>query len=261
MQPESADALASAVYVGEVYHRRFAPRTHVLRYRVCYLLLDLDELPQLACTSAWFGWNRRRWMSFDERDHGDGGRSYREWLVATLAAAGFGSGPWRFRVLCLPRVAGYVFNPISVVYCHTAGGVLGAMLYEVNNTFGERLAYIAPVRAGATTIRQRCDKALFVSPFLPPDGHYAFTLTPPGTTLDLCIDYYAGAARTLHAAFRGERLAWSRAALARAALAYPAATLKVIAGIHYEAIKLWLKGVPRVRHVAARHGVSIGTAE
>lgn len=260
MPPEAGAPLASALYFGEVGHWRYGPTRHALNYRLCYFLLDLDEASRLAATSRWFGWERRAWLAFRAADHGAGGaQPLHAWLAGVLAGAGLGSGPWRYRLLCLPRVGGYVFNPISVVYCHGADGRLAAMIYEVNNTFGERIAYCAPVATASRPVRQRCDKRLFVSPFFAMAGHYEFTLDEPGDELDLVIDYHDEEALRLRARFHGTRVPWSAAALRRAATSFPAATLKVITAIHYEALKLWLKGVPVRRHVAASKSIVIGS--
>jgi DUF1365 family protein len=248
--PPEAGALSSAIYRGEVYHRRWAPRPHSLRYEVFYLLLDLDELAQLDGISCLFGVDRRRPFAFRPSDHGDGSADgLRDWLAGLLAAHGLGGGPWRYRMLCLPRVLGYVFNPVSVVWCARPGEETAAMVYEVNNTFGERHAYVVPVTTPAgEAITQRCDKRLFVSPFFDRGGHYEFAVHGPGDTLDLVIDYHADGARRLHAAFHGRREPFTAASLQALAWRFPALTAKVIAGIHYEALKLWLKGVPLHRH-------------
>ncbi|MGE0484057.1 MAG: DUF1365 domain-containing protein [Gammaproteobacteria bacterium] len=249
MPPEAA-GLSSAIYRGEVYHRRWAPRPHSLRYGVFYLLLEVDELDRLDGVSRLFGVDRARPFAFRQADHGDGSpRGLRAWLDGLLAAHHLGTGPWHYRMLCLPRVFGYVFNPVSVVWCARPDGDIAAMVYEVNNTFGERHAYVVPVTAPhGEAIAQRCDKRLFVSPFFDRGGHYEFAVSAPGDALELVIDYHADGARRLHAAFRGRREPFTAANLRALAWRYPAVTAKVVAGIHYEALKLWLKGVPLHRH-------------
>lgn len=242
----------SCLYVGRVTHERPAPRRHRLDYRLFYCLLDLDELEALDASSRLFGYNRRACLAFHDADHGAGdGRSFRAWLTEAMVAFGVAGRRWRFRALLIPRVFGYVFNPITVVYCHDEDGTLVAMLYEVNNTFGERVSYLAPVRRAGNVIRQRCDKSLFVSPFFDMNGHYDFTLTRPGEALRLSIAYAVGDETRLTACFAGTRRALSPAALRSVLLRYPGTALKVVAGIHYEALKLWAKGTPLVRHVAA----------
>lgn len=251
--------MKSAVYHGQIYHRRFGARQHTLRYRVYYLLLDLDELPALDEISRLFGINRKAWISFLESDHGDGTGTYRDWCNAVLRQAGIADAGTAFQVLTTPRVLGYTFNPISMVYCRRVDGSLGAMIYEVNNTFGERIAYAVPVTRGSGRIRQRCEKSMFVSPFYDLEGNYEFNVTEPLDTIELGIDYYSDDARQLRAVFRGQRRALTRGELVRLALGFPAASVKIIAGIHYEALKLWLKGVPLIRHRKSKTKLSIGT--
>lgn len=251
--------MKSAIYHGQVYHRRFGERQHTLRYRVFYLLIDLDELAALDRVSRLFGVNRTGLLSFFEADHGDGSGTYREWCEAVLRAAGIPDADAAFEVLTVPRVFGYVFNPISVVYCRRADGSVGAMIYEVNNTFGERIAYAVPVTRTSGRIRQRCEKSMFVSPFYELDGNYEFNVSEPLDTLHLAIDYHRDGRRELHAVFRGLRRPFSRRELIRLALGFPAASVKIIAGIHYEAVKLWLKGVPLIRHRQSTKKLSIGT--
>ncbi len=250
----------SAIYTGEVYHRRFTGRGHAFRYKTFFLLLDLDELDELDQVSRLFGVNRRTWFSFRESDHGTGNpKPLRGWINDTLHEAGYRNVDWQFRILAMPRMFGYVFNPISVVFCHRGDGSIGAMIYEVNSTFGERIAYVAPVESGRLPIRQRCDKAMFVSPFFDLQGHYEFLVDTSNDRMRVGIDYFAGGERRLHAGFNGSYQPFGAAALRKLALTHPAATVKVIAGIHYEAFKLWLRGFPLVRHATTRQQTSIGT--
>ncbi len=180
---------ASALYLGAVTHQRFAPRRHRLSYRLFQMLLDLDEAPALAARLRWFSFNRPNLVSFHERDHGDGRESgLRGWIEETLAAAGL---PWKggtVRLLCMPRILGHVFNPISLYYCHGPGGELTAMLYEVNNTFGERHSYlIAAAPDSGSLIRQSCPKAFYVSPFMDMDMRYDFRLSLPGASVTTAV--------------------------------------------------------------------------
>ncbi|HTO27933.1 MAG TPA: DUF1365 domain-containing protein, partial [Devosia sp.] len=148
--------IASGIYTGMVVHKRLRPRRHRLSYRVFSLLLDLDELPALSL--RWLAVNRPGLLSFREADHGDGG-ALRPWVTARLAGAGIvADGP--VRLLCYPRMLGYVFNPLTVYFCHRQDESLAAVIYEVHNTHGERHAYVLP--AGEGTVRQSCAKAFFV---------------------------------------------------------------------------------------------------
>lgn len=250
----------SAIYTGDVYHRRFNGRGHTFRYKTFYLLLDLDELDELDGVSRLFGIDRSAWFSFRNTDHGTGNPGkLRDWLNDALFEAGYGDDDWHFRILTMPRMFGYVFNPISVVFCHREDGSVGAMIYEVNNTFGDRIAYVAPVDDTRVPIRQRCDKAMFVSPFFDVHGHYEFLVDTSNDRIRIGIDYFADGERQLHAGFNGGHQPFGAAALRKLAVTHPATTVKVIAGIHFEALRLWLRGFPLVRRVRTQQHTSIGT--
>jgi DUF1365 family protein len=233
---------ASGIYTGMVVHKRLRPKRHQLRYRVFSLLLDLDELPSLSL--RWLGINRPGLLSFREADHGDGG-PLRSWVTARLAEAGIvADGP--VRLLCYPRMLGYVFNPLTVYFCYRADGTLAAIIHEVHNTHGERHAYVLP--AGEGVVRQSCSKTFFVSPFMPMDCVYHFTISPPDEQVRIGIVECDRDGVLLTATFSGERTALSDAGLLRAVFAHPLMTLKVTAAIHWEAVKLLAKGLRVYRH-------------
>ena len=237
------EALRSALYVGRVTHHRARPRVHDLAYSLFYALIDLDEAPRLARRGL-FGWNAPGLMSFFDADHGRrDGHSWRDSLQEALVSAGLPPRRYRFEALCLPRMFGYVFNPISVVYCHD-GDTLVAMIYEVRNTFGQQVQYLLPVTTAARVIRQRCDKTMYVSPFCAVDGSYGFAVTRPRERLALSIRHDDAAGTILHAGFTGHRLPWTTGNLCRVLGRFPLATLKITAGIHWEALRLWAKGIP-----------------
>ena len=237
----------TALYAGVVTHRRFAPHRHFLRYRMFQMLLDLDEAPRLGRRLRLFSHNAFNLVAFRDRDHGDGRDGpLRGWVEETLARAGIALGGGRIRLLCMPAILGYVFNPLSIYYCHRRDGALAAMLYEVNNTFGERHAYLVQVQDddARRPIRQSCAKAFRVSPFMGMDMTYDFRLTRPGETLATTVQGKdASGALVITASFRGERRPFTDAALARAVLAHPLLALKVVIAIHLEAAKLFVKGV------------------
>ena len=243
-------------------HRRLRPRAHQLNYRVFWLLLDLAEIDGLDRRLRLFSRNRFNLLSFHDRDHGDGsGTALRPQIEDFLRRAGIDIGDGPIRLLTMPRVLGYVFNPISLYYCHQADGRLAAMVYEVTSTFGARHAYVIPVPnvdQAAGLIRQGAAKALYVSPFMEMEMDYAFRGHAPGERLDLTIDGLDAEGVLITAAMSGERRPLQDRQLWAAALALPLMTLKVMAAIHWEALKLWLKGVRLTRQPPpARDSVTI----
>ncbi len=236
--------VASSLYRGSVIHRRLRPRAHYLRYAMFYLLLDLDELPVLAKSLRLLGVERAAPLSFRAADHGDGGGDLRSWVADQLHTTGLHFDLAAVWLLTLPRIFGYVFNPISIYYCYDPVGDLRATIYEVNNTFGGRHAYVLPVATGADIIQQSCAKKLYVSPFNDVSGGYQFKLLRPGAKLALTIDQSDDDGPLLQASFAGRRSVLTDRQLLGVLLAYPFLTLKVIAGIHWEALKIWAKGVP-----------------
>ncbi len=234
----------SALYAGSVMHRRLRPREHRLRYSVFYLLLDLDELDMLARELRLFSHNRLNLFSVHDRDYGDGTRaSPRARIERHLQEAGIDCGG-PMQLLTMPRIVGYAFNPLSIYFCHRRDGTLSAILYEVNNTFGQRHSYLVPVSPDATgPIRQESRKSLYVSPFLSTDMVYSFSVVPPCEDLTVSVVARDAEGPLIVTELAATRRELSDATLARAFCAYPLLTLKVIAGIHWEALLLWLKGV------------------
>ena len=237
----------SALYKGLVLHRRFGAVEHALRYAMTMALLDLDTLDVLDRSLRLFSRNRFNLFAFHDRDHlpegAAPGATLRGMVEAELAAAGLDLGHGAIRLLSLPRILGHAFNPLSVYFCHHADGRLGAMLYEVNNTFRQRHSYLIPVDESAGgAIAQSCDKVFYVSPFLDMDLRYDFRIVPPGEHLSVAVDGSRGGARVIAASFAGARLALTDATLLKTFLGHPLSSLSVVAGIHWEALKLWRKG-------------------
>jgi DUF1365 family protein len=240
--------MTSCLYVGEVMHRRLLPFGHRFVYRVFSLLLDLDELPMLDRRLRLFAYNRAGLFSFHNSDHGPrDGSALRPWVERLVAAHGIEEPCGRIRVLCFPRLFGHVFNPLTVYFCESRAGRLIAMLYEVKNTFGEQHAYLLPVSDDHTPgalIRQRTPKAFHVSPFIPMACVYDFRLREPDDHLALAIRQGTVDGRLLIATQTGRRRELNDGTLARLFLTHPLLTLKVVAAIHWEALRLWLKGAP-----------------
>lgn len=238
---------ASALYTGRVVHTRIKPKRHRLSYRVFSLLLDLDDLPNGL---KLLGINRPGLLSFREKDHGDGG-DLRDWVRRQLAGAGIDAdGP--VRMLCYPRLLGYVFNPLTVYFCHDREGRLAGIIHEVHNTHHERHTYVLPVDDVVDgRVRQHCAKTFFVSPFVPMECLYTFTILPPGEKIEIAIHERDAEGPLLAASFSGDREPLTDRNILRAVLAHPLMTLKVTVGIHVEAVKLLLKGLRVYPHTRA----------
>ena len=141
--------MRSALYIGEVMHHRLRPKRHRFVYRTFSLLIDLDELPELDRRFRLFAYNRAGFFSFHDRDHGAAdGSSPRAWVETALAKAGLAEAASRIEMLCFPRILGYAFNPLTLYFCRRTDDTLGAVLYAVRNTFGERHAYLIAVDPG-----------------------------------------------------------------------------------------------------------------
>ncbi len=235
----------AALYHCRVMHERLQPFRHRFDYRVFSLLLDIDALPAIAAGSRLFRYNRFGLFSFHDRDHGPrDGSPLRPWLENILQRHGLGAATARIEIFCFPRLYGYVFNPLSIYFCFSADGRLGAILYEVKNTFGDQHGYLIEVPAGETgrLLRHGAEKIFHVSPFMPLSGSYAFRLLPPGERIGIHIRHDGPDGARLLATQTGRREAFSDATLLRALLRHPLMTLKVFAAIHWQALHLWRKG-------------------
>lgn len=231
----------SGLYPGVVTHTRMKPRRHALRYRIFMLLLDLDELADLDRGLKLFSLRRFNLVGFDPRRHGDGSAMpLKAQVEAQLAAAGIAHGG-PVRLLAMPRILGMGFNPLTVYFCHAADGALSAILYEVNNTFGERHSYLIPAD-NAPIVKQACEKGFYVSPFMDMALSYAFRVRPPGAQVQVLVDVDDAEGRVLATGFAGEREALTDRNLLRAWLRHPWMTVGVLGAIHWEALFIWLKG-------------------
>lgn len=230
----------NAIYTGHVAHVR--PGKHRLRYPVSMLTLELGALP-LALKLLKH--NRNALFALFDRDHaGRIDAPIKPQIEAKLREAGIAWSGGRIVLLTMPRLLNYVFNPLSIYFCFRDDGSIAALVHEVSNTFGESHFYVLPPRMEANgNIRQACAKEFFVSPFLESGLNYEFSITPPGEHVAVAMIVKRGDEIALTASFAGERRDLNDAQLFRAWLGNPLMTFKVIAGIHWEALLMWLKGV------------------
>jgi uncharacterized protein len=252
---------AGVLYPGEVMHARLKPFGHRFAYSVFSLLVDLDRLDALDRISGLLSVNKANLASFHESDHAEArGESIRVFADRLLAGAGI-VHPARILLLAYPRIFGYVFNPISVYFAYDANDRLIALIYAVRNTFGQRHTYVAPINPGELSeagVRQRRTKIFHVSPFIDMGACYHFRVLPPGKVVRLRIHETEGGEPLLAATFAGEAKILTTPALAICLLKIPFMTWKITAGIHWEALKLWLKGARFRKSPAPPKPVSYG---
>lgn len=237
-------AFQSAIYRGTVVHVRKRPVWHRLRYRTLALWLNLDDLPRLDQTLRLFSLNRINLFSFHSTDHLAGTTvPLRDQVEAVLADADISLNGGPIGILCMPRVLGRAFNPLSTFFCYTQELALRAIIYEVNNTFGQRHAYVLPVTAGSAPIRQTCEKKFHVSPFMDMAMSYRFQISPPDDDVRIMIEVADPEGPILYAALDARRQALTNGNLWRGFLRHPALAWQVLGSIHWEALKLWRKGM------------------
>ncbi|MGC9269236.1 DUF1365 domain-containing protein [Acidiphilium sp.] len=241
------------IYAGVVGHIRYAAPRHKFTYRMWMLAVDLDDLDDLAARSSLFRHNRFGLIGINDRDHGPrDGTSLRPWVEAALAENGLAAFGAHIRLMTIPRIIGYAFNPISFYFCADADGRLGAVLHEVNNTFGDQIAYVIPVAPGAGLIRQRVAKAMHVSPLFDMQGRYDFTFTRPGPKFRLSLRYGAET-RRMSATMVLDATPATDNAMRGQLVRMPLVAIKVIAAIHWEAIKTLARGAKFHREPARTH--------
>jgi uncharacterized protein len=235
-------------YVGPVMHARFKPVPHRFTYAVFSLLVDLDRLDEANRLSRFFSVGRFNLIGFDLKPHGPNpGDDPRQHIPRMLEEAGLKEPVKKLFLLCYPRVMGFVFNPLSVYFAYGAQDRLVGVVYEVRNTFGERHSYVAPLEAGELSeagLRQEASKLFYVSPFLDLTMRYLFRVFPPGSDkVALRILETDPEGPILSATFHGKAEPVTDRQCLRLSLMMPLMTLKVVAGIHFEALRLWLKGL------------------
>ncbi|MBO6719692.1 MAG: DUF1365 domain-containing protein [Rhizobiaceae bacterium] len=251
---------AAVLYPGEVMHQRLRPFGHRFTYKVFSLLVDIDRLDEADRMSPLLSVNKPNLVSFRETDQTErDGETLRSFADRLLADAGLETPATRILLLSYPRIFGYAFNPISVYFAYGAAGELLALIYAVRNTFGERHTYVARIEPGDLSeagVRQTRAKLFHVSPFIGMEARYHFRILPPGRTVRLRIHETERDEALLAATFAGTARQLTTSALAANLLRIPFMTWKIMAGIHWEALKLWLKGARFHKSPQAPHPVS-----
>ena len=231
----------SCIYNGFVSHTRYKPVKHSLRYNTFSLFIDLDEIENLSKNNFIFSFNRFNIFSFFNKDHGDrDGLCLKNWVLNKLKKFDINKNINNIKLLCYPRVFGYVFNPLSIFYCYENKN-LRAIMYEVKNTFNEQHTYIFKVKSN-NEISQKCKKKFYVSPFMDMETQYEFKLLNPDENLSVLIKQSDKDGIVLTATQKGTKKEFNMKQLLVNFVLYPLMTLKIIGAIHYEALRLWKKG-------------------
>jgi len=241
----------NAIFTGKLMHRRYQPRHHELSYHVADVLVDVDRLEELNRSSWLFGYNRKRLFSIDDKNHGVGdGSPIAAHVRGLMDGLELGESIARIFMLCYPAVLGRVFNPLTVYFGLAVDGRWLAVVYEVNNTFGQRHSYVLPVVDGA---EHRVEKCLYVSPFNNVEGEYHFSVERQTDHLRLNIALFEHGRLKMVARFEGQEESFSDMTLLQSLAQLALQPVKVMMAIHWEALRLYLKGLrPKARPVHAR---------
>ena len=238
----------SLIYTGTVIHKRFKPKKHSFNYKVFSLLIDLSELEILDKNLKLFSYNKFNIISFYDKDHGSrDGSSLKTWVIDNLKKNNIKTDNIKIKLLCYPRIFGYVFNPLSVFYVYDKSLNLITILYEVKNTFGEQHTYLFKSDKKQNLIQHICKKKFHVSPFIKMNCVYFFRLLKPGNKISVIIDQSDEEGKILFASQDGVKDELNNKTLIKAYLKHPLMTFKIILAIHFEAFKLWTKGIKFVK--------------
>ena len=245
----------SCIYNGVVTHTRFKPVKHFLKYKTFSFYIDLDEIKKLDNNNPIFSYNRFNIFSFYDKDHGDrDGKPLKVWVLDNLKKFNINENINKIKLLCYPRIFGYVFNPLSVFYCYEDNS-LKAIFYEVKNTFNEQHTYIFKVKDNK--IEQKCKKKFYVSPFMDMDTYYNFRLLNPNEKLSVSIKQTDKEDVVLTAVQTGTRKEFTFKQLIINFFKYPLMSIKIISAIHFEALLLWKKGaIYRKRNKKIKNNLS-----
>ena len=238
---------SSNIYIGKVVHKRFKPKEHFFKYNVFSLLIDLDELEIINNEIRIFSYNKFNLISFFDKDHGPrDGSPVKEWVLKNLETINIFNKNVKIKLLCFPRIFGYVFNPLSIFYIYDDELKLISILYEVKNTFGEQHVYIFKT-TNEKVIQNNCKKKFHVSPFIEMDCEYFFKILNPDNRLSVVIDQFDKEGKIFFASQDGEAIEFNAKNLINSFLSHPLMSFKIILAIHFEAFRLWIKGVKLIK--------------
>ena len=239
---------SSCIYSGLVTHRRFKPKRHFFSYKVFSLFIDLEEIKELEKKIKFFSFNKFNILSFYNIDHGSrDGSCLIHWTKKVLKNYNIDIGSGKIKLLCFPRFFGYVFNPLSIFYCYDEDSKLKAILYEVKNTFNEQHTYVFSASLSSRLILHRCNKKFYVSPFIKMETFYNFRLLKPDKNISIFIRQKDRDGTLLTACQVGKRIELNNKQLFYQFLKHPLMSFKVILAIHFEAFRLWAKGIKYVK--------------
>ena len=239
---------SSCIYNGQVIHKRFKPKEHFFKYKVFSLLLDLSELSLLDKELKIFSYNRFNILSFYDIDHGPrDGTSLISWVKENLNNNNINSNEIKIKLLCYPRVWGYIFNPLSIFFVYDKNSNLISILYEVKNTFGEQHTYVFKIDKDNQFLEHSCKKKFHVSPFIEMNCLYNFKILKPTDKLSVVINQNDDSGKLLFASQDGLKNELNNKNLMISYISNPLMSFKIIGAIHFEAFKLWIKGIKLVK--------------
>lgn len=248
----------SKIYIGKVIHKRFKPKEHYFKYNVFSLLIDLNELEEINKYIKFFSYNKFNIISFYDKDHGDrDGSSIKLWVKKNLRNIGIITEDISIKLLCYPRIFGYVFNPLSTYFIYNKHSELISIFYEVKNTFGEQHTYIFKAQ-DEKTVQNKCKKKFYVSPFIEMDCEYHFKTLNPREQLSVVINQNDKDGKLLFASQDGISKDFNNKNLILSYLTHPLMTFKIIGAIHYEAFKLWAKRIKLIaKKIKLKNNITI----
>ena len=239
---------SSCIYNGQVIHKRFKPKEHFFKYKVFSLLLDLSELSLLDKELKIFSYNKFNILSFYDIDHGPrDGTSLISWVKENLNNNNINSKEIKIKLLCYPRVWGYIFNPLSIFFVYDKNSNLISILYEVKNTFGEQHTYVFKIDKDDQLFEHSCKKKFHVSPFIEMNCLYYFKILKPTDKLSVVINQNDDGGKLLFASQDGLKNELNNKNLMISYISNPLMSFKIIGAIHFEALKLWIKGIKLVK--------------